>query len=152
MTTMRSDSGTFSGLSRTLWTTENSAVFAPMHSARVSAAVSVNALFLESIRRPTRRSFHMQTVDESARLDVRRAASADADRGRLAGPFERRLVHRFDAGAWHGERPGGGGPHAIRELVASQSQTSREREDPVVVLLDVIEIAAAPDGHPVAVS
>src|SRR5438132_6128351 len=54
MIRMRSDSGTGSGRSRTLWTTENSAVLAPIHSASVSAAVIVNALSFHSSRRPTR--------------------------------------------------------------------------------------------------
>src|SRR5436190_14658802 len=52
--TMRSDSGTGSGRSRTLWTTENSAVLAPIHSASVSAAVIVNAFSFRNSRRPTR--------------------------------------------------------------------------------------------------
>ena len=54
ISTIRSDSGTGSGRSSTLWTTEKSAVFAPMHKASVSAAVSVNALSFHSSRRPTR--------------------------------------------------------------------------------------------------
>jgi hypothetical protein len=54
--TIWSDSGTGSGRSRTLWTTENSAVLAPMHSASVSAAVSVNALSFHSRRNAWRMS------------------------------------------------------------------------------------------------
>src|SRR5262249_37996712 len=42
---------------------ENSAVFAPMHSASVSAAVRVNALSFQSSRRPTRRSDIIRTLD-----------------------------------------------------------------------------------------
>src|SRR5206468_11642369 len=54
----------------TLWTTENSAVLAPMQSASVSAAVIENALSLPSSRSPTRRSFHIKDVDDCNRGDV----------------------------------------------------------------------------------
>jgi hypothetical protein len=52
--TIWSESGTGSGRSKTLWTTENSAVLAPMHSASVNAAVRVNALSFHSKRKATR--------------------------------------------------------------------------------------------------
>src|ERR1700730_6205925 len=68
---MRSDSGTGSGLSRTLWTTENSAVLAPMHKASVSAAVSEKALSFHTSRRPTRMSLCMMHIDGERRGDVR---------------------------------------------------------------------------------
>src|SRR4051812_34377864 len=67
---MRSDSGTGRGFSRTLWTTENRAVFAPMQSARVSAAVSVNALSRHRSRRPTRRSEIIRPVDVRRQTEV----------------------------------------------------------------------------------
>src|SRR5213593_4279494 len=71
MATIRSDSGIGSGFSRTLCTTENRAVFAPMHSASVSTAVIENALSFQRSRRPTRISFHIKEVDECGRNEVR---------------------------------------------------------------------------------
>src|SRR5262249_8298106 len=68
---MRSDSGTGSGRSSTLWTTENSAVFAPMQTASVSAAVSVNAGSFQSSRSATRRSATIRHLDENAAVQVR---------------------------------------------------------------------------------
>src|SRR4051812_3500095 len=78
---MRSDSGTGSGRSNTLWTTENSAVLAPMHSARVSAAVRVNALSRHSSRRPTRRSDSIVWVDVPGRPEVSRSCAGPGHGG-----------------------------------------------------------------------
>src|SRR3954470_11221165 len=81
---MRSDSGTGRGRSNTLWTTENSAVLAPMHSARVSAAVRVNALSRHSSRKPTRISDSIVWVDVRGRAEVSRSCPGPghgADRG-----------------------------------------------------------------------
>ena len=58
---IRSGSGTGSGRSSTWWTTEKSAVLAPMQSASVGAAVRLKALSRASSRRPVRRSRESQS-------------------------------------------------------------------------------------------
>src|SRR2546430_16855458 len=63
ISTMPSASGNGSGRSSTWWTTENSAVFAPMHIASVSVAVTVNAVSFQSRRRPRRRSENIWAFD-----------------------------------------------------------------------------------------
>src|SRR5262245_7794459 len=63
MSTMRSASGNGRGRSRTCSTTEKSAVLAPKQTARVNAAVIVNALSFHSSRSPTRTSFNIRTSD-----------------------------------------------------------------------------------------
>src|SRR5438445_6474321 len=85
MTRMRSDSGTDSGRSRTLCTTEKSAVFAPMHKASVNPAVMVNALSLASRRRPTRRSLLIGVFDGEQPRTVRAFRIAGFQNVRIAG-------------------------------------------------------------------
>src|SRR4029079_2728176 len=68
---MRSESGTARGRSRTWYTPEKRAVFAPMHSASVAAAVSVNALSFASIRTASLRSDVIRLVDGNRCADVR---------------------------------------------------------------------------------
>ena len=71
---MRSAWGTGRGRRITWCTMEKRAVLAPMHRARVSAVVSVNALSRASSRRPTRRSRAIQSKVPSP-ADVRRPPS-----------------------------------------------------------------------------
>src|SRR3954454_13915072 len=96
---MRSDSGTGSGRSSTLWTTENNAVFAPMQTASVSAAVTVKAESFQRRRRATR------TSDSIRMVDVKRGPSV-----RFAAPSRKRvrLLDPERLGRIHAGRPPGG--------------------------------------------
>src|ERR1051326_3760760 len=77
MIAMRSDSGNGSGWSSTLWTTENSAVLAPIHTASVSTAVSVKTLSFHSRRNPTRRSFNTTELDGGSTFQVQSSVRSE---------------------------------------------------------------------------
>src|SRR5580704_7088901 len=61
--TSRSGSGYGSGFSNTPFTTENSAVFAPIPSASVSTAIAVNPGFFSRTRNPYRTSCQKFVMD-----------------------------------------------------------------------------------------
>src|SRR5262249_41543754 len=127
---MRPDSGTGSGRSRTLCTTENSAVFAPMHNASVSAAVTENGLSFHSSRTAPRRSRAIsapsgESGGRSPLFDAQRDRGIDARRPPRGDEIGGGRHHEKNRGGGN-PRNGVGGGHPVQH--AGNRARGRDRE------------------------